>query len=226
MVQEWFLRCMCCFYGCGFYRNENCVTRNNSKYNTSETPGLVQEFCWMRRELMDHWNINISSMSCTNRNSFLSSYSHSFLQSLNFLRKSYRGQNDPLILSNRTQLNRGHESPRDSVWMFLMKADFCLCRSTEVPTMTDGDYDYLIKLLALGDSGVGKTTFLYRYTDNKFNPKFITTVGIDFREKRVVSSETCLRFTSHTDWRDWVTMVTVTFCPHAYLFICFILPQN
>uniref|UniRef100_A0A2K6LXJ5 small monomeric GTPase n=1 Tax=Rhinopithecus bieti TaxID=61621 RepID=A0A2K6LXJ5_RHIBE len=48
--------------------------------------------------------------------------------------------------------------------------------------MTDGDYDYLIKLLALGDSGVGKTTFLYRYTDNKFNPKFITTVGIDFRE--------------------------------------------
>ncbi|MEQ2307660.1 Ras- protein Rab-27B, partial [Ameca splendens] len=55
-----------------------------------------------------------------------------------------------------------------------------------VITMTDGDYDYLIKLLALGDSGVGKTTFLYRYTDNKFNPKFITTVGIDFREKRVV----------------------------------------
>ncbi|KAI5612880.1 ras-related protein Rab-27B isoform X2, partial [Silurus asotus] len=54
--------------------------------------------------------------------------------------------------------------------------------------MTDGDYDYLIKLLALGDSGVGKTTFLYRYTDNKFNPKFITTVGIDFREKRVVYS--------------------------------------
>lgn len=54
--------------------------------------------------------------------------------------------------------------------------------------MTDGDYDFLIKLLSLGDSGVGKTTFLYRYTDNKFNPKFITTVGIDFREKRVVSS--------------------------------------
>lgn len=51
----------------------------------------------------------------------------------------------------------------------------------------DWDYDYLIKLLALGDSGVGKTTFLYRYTDNKFNRKFTTTVGIDFREKRVVS---------------------------------------
>ncbi|RXN24617.1 ras-related Rab-27B [Labeo rohita] len=61
-----------------------------------------------------------------------------------------------------------------------------LQRFSSSSTMTDGDYDYLIKLLALGDSGVGKTTFLYRYTDNKFNPKFITTVGIDFREKRVV----------------------------------------
>ncbi|CAL8344544.1 unnamed protein product [Lota lota] len=49
----------------------------------------------------------------------------------------------------------------------------------------DGDYDYLIKLLALGDSGVGKTSFLYRYTDKQFNSKFTTTVGIDFREKRV-----------------------------------------
>ncbi|GFO09469.1 ras-related protein rab-27a, partial [Plakobranchus ocellatus] len=48
------------------------------------------------------------------------------------------------------------------------------------------DYDYLIKLLALGDSGVGKTSFLYQYTDNVFNGKFISTVGIDFREKRVV----------------------------------------
>ncbi|KAK3548345.1 hypothetical protein QTP70_010576 [Hemibagrus guttatus] len=53
-------------------------------------------------------------------------------------------------------------------------------------TMSDGDYDYLIKFLALGDSGVGKTSFLYQYTDGKFNSKFITTVGIDFREKRVV----------------------------------------
>ncbi|NXG43446.1 RB27B protein, partial [Psilopogon haemacephalus] len=52
--------------------------------------------------------------------------------------------------------------------------------------MTDGNYNYLLKLLALGDSGVGKTTFLYHYTEGSFQPKFITTVGIDFHEKRVV----------------------------------------
>ncbi|OBS82132.1 hypothetical protein A6R68_23879 [Neotoma lepida] len=53
--------------------------------------------------------------------------------------------------------------------------------------MSDGDSDYLIKFLALGDSRVGKTSVLYQYTDGKFNSKFITTVGIDFREKRVVT---------------------------------------
>ena len=39
----------------------------------------------------------------------------------------------------------------------------------------------------VGDSGVGKTSFLHQYTDHTFNTKFISTVGIDFREKRVVS---------------------------------------
>ena len=47
------------------------------------------------------------------------------------------------------------------------------------------DYDYLIKFLALGNSGVGKTSFLHRYTDHSFNPRFISTVGIDFREKKI-----------------------------------------
>lgn len=48
------------------------------------------------------------------------------------------------------------------------------------------DYDFLIKFLALGDSGVGKTSILYHYTDQVFCDKFISTVGIDFREKRIV----------------------------------------
>lgn len=52
---------------------------------------------------------------------------------------------------------------------------------------TNTDYDYLIKFLTLGDSGVGKTSFLHQYTEGKFESKFISTVGIDFREKRIVS---------------------------------------
>ena len=49
-----------------------------------------------------------------------------------------------------------------------------------------GEYDYLIKFLALGDSGVGKTSFLHQYTDGVFTGTFISTVGIDFREKRII----------------------------------------
>jgi len=48
------------------------------------------------------------------------------------------------------------------------------------------DYDYLIKLLALGDSSVGKTSLLHRYTDDEFTSKFVSTVGVDFKQKRIV----------------------------------------
>ena len=47
-------------------------------------------------------------------------------------------------------------------------------------------YSPNLLLFFIGDTGVGKTSFLFQYTDNSFTGKFISTVGIDFREKRVV----------------------------------------
>uniref|UniRef100_A0A672NV75 small monomeric GTPase n=1 Tax=Sinocyclocheilus grahami TaxID=75366 RepID=A0A672NV75_SINGR len=38
-------------------------------------------------------------------------------------------------------------------------------------------YDVLFKLLLLGDSGVGKTCLLCRFTDNEFHPSHISTIG-------------------------------------------------
>ena len=43
----------------------------------------------------------------------------------------------------------------------------------------------LIKLMVLGDSNVGKTTFIHRYVEEEYSDKYITTVGIDFREKHL-----------------------------------------
>lgn len=62
---------------------------------------------------------------------------------------------------------------------------------------TSIDYDYLFKLLAVGNSGVGKTSYLYRYTDGIHQAKFISTVGIDFREKRVVYFITLFQSPGH-----------------------------
>ena len=44
--------------------------------------------------------------------------------------------------------------------------------------MAKKNYDYLFKLLLIGDSGVGKTCLLFRFSDDAFNTTFISTIGI------------------------------------------------
>ena len=39
-------------------------------------------------------------------------------------------------------------------------------------------YDLLFKLLLIGDSGVGKTCVLFRFSDDAFNNTFISTIGM------------------------------------------------
>jgi Ras-related protein Rab-8A len=51
--------------------------------------------------------------------------------------------------------------------------------------MSQAPYDMQIKLLMIGDSGVGKTCLLLRYANDSFSPTFITTIGIDFKIKNV-----------------------------------------
>lgn len=49
----------------------------------------------------------------------------------------------------------------------------------------DQNFDYMFKLLLIGNSSVGKTSFLFRYADDSFTPAFVSTVGIDFKVKTV-----------------------------------------
>lgn len=46
-------------------------------------------------------------------------------------------------------------------------------------------YDYLFKLLLIGDSAVGKTCILFRFSEDAFNSTFISTIGIDFKIRTV-----------------------------------------
>uniref|UniRef100_A0A5K3FF94 small monomeric GTPase n=1 Tax=Mesocestoides corti TaxID=53468 RepID=A0A5K3FF94_MESCO len=49
----------------------------------------------------------------------------------------------------------------------------------------DQNFDYMFKLLIIGNSSVGKTSFLVRYAEDSFTSAFVSTVGIDFKVKTV-----------------------------------------
>ena len=45
--------------------------------------------------------------------------------------------------------------------------------------------DFVFKILLLGDSEVGKSCFLMRYSDNVFVENYITTIGLDYKLKTI-----------------------------------------
>jgi len=47
------------------------------------------------------------------------------------------------------------------------------------------DYDFLFKLVLIGDSGVGKSCLLLRFADDNFTDSYISTIGVDFRFRTI-----------------------------------------
>jgi Ras-related protein Rab-1A len=47
------------------------------------------------------------------------------------------------------------------------------------------DYDYLLKVLLVGDSGVGKSCILLRYADDHYVESYISTIGVDFKIRTI-----------------------------------------
>ncbi|OMJ74618.1 hypothetical protein SteCoe_26439 [Stentor coeruleus] len=47
----------------------------------------------------------------------------------------------------------------------------------------DHEYDYLFKIVLIGDSGVGKSNILSRFTRKEFNLESKTTIGVEFAQK-------------------------------------------
>ena len=50
-------------------------------------------------------------------------------------------------------------------------------------TVSNHPYDQKIKIMVIGESLVGKTALITKYTKNKFGGAYLTTVGIDFQDK-------------------------------------------
>ena len=49
--------------------------------------------------------------------------------------------------------------------------------------MDNDEYDFLFKIVIIGDSGVGKTNLISQYIDSRFSLSSKTTVGVEFKSK-------------------------------------------
>ncbi|XP_042416377.1 ras-related protein Rab11D-like [Zingiber officinale] len=49
----------------------------------------------------------------------------------------------------------------------------------------EDEYDYLFKLVLIGDSGVGKSNLLSRFTRNEFNLESKSTIGVEFATRSI-----------------------------------------
>ena len=47
------------------------------------------------------------------------------------------------------------------------------------------DVDHIFKILIIGDSSVGKSNILLRFSDNIFHETFLPTIGVDFKIKNL-----------------------------------------
>ena len=52
--------------------------------------------------------------------------------------------------------------------------------------------DYLFKYLVIGNSGIGKSCLLIRFTDDTFSDSYVTTIGVDFKIKTLdIDGKSC-----------------------------------
>eukprot|EP01118_Nematostelium_gracile_P011802 TRINITY_DN424_c0_g1_i1.p1 TRINITY_DN424_c0_g1~~TRINITY_DN424_c0_g1_i1.p1 ORF type:complete len:223 (-),score=50.63 TRINITY_DN424_c0_g1_i1:124-792(-) len=49
----------------------------------------------------------------------------------------------------------------------------------------DDDYDFLFKVVLIGDSGVGKSNLLSRFTRNDFSAESKSTIGVEFATRQI-----------------------------------------
>jgi len=71
----------------------------------------------------------------------------------------------------------------------------------------DQNFDYMFKLLIIGNSSVGKTSFLFRYSDDSFSSSFVSTVGIDFKVKTVYQQDKRIKL------QIWVSVQSTAYAP-------------
>ncbi|KRX89675.1 EF-hand calcium-binding domain-containing protein 4B [Trichinella pseudospiralis] len=81
----------------------------------------------------------------------------------------------------------------ESIHSELLQADkypgWTILKMVKIEPINIGTPDRVFKVVVAGDSGVGKTCFLDRLCNNRFNPGIRSTIGIDFHMKILKDGE-------------------------------------
>ena len=65
-------------------------------------------------------------------------------------------------------------------------------RESVMAHRVDHEYDYLFKIVLIGDSGVGKSNILSRFTRNEFCLESKSTIGVEFATRTLQASNISL----------------------------------
>mmetsp|Transcript_28302 Transcript_28302/g.39493 ORF Transcript_28302/g.39493 Transcript_28302/m.39493 type:complete len:211 (+) Transcript_28302:163-795(+) len=56
----------------------------------------------------------------------------------------------------------------------------------QFPSLVESDFDFHLKIILLGDSGVGKSCLLKSFMGKEFSEGYVSTIGVDFEMKQTI----------------------------------------
>ena len=85
------------------------------------------------------------------------------------------------------------------------------------------DYDYLFKILIIGDSSVGKSSMLMRFADGVYTDAYISTIGVDFKIRTIdYEGKTCKLQIWDTAGQERFRTITTSYYRGAHaIIICY-----
>ncbi|EKX73173.1 Ras-related protein Rab1b small GTP-binding protein [Theileria equi strain WA] len=83
------------------------------------------------------------------------------------------------------------------------------------------EYDYLFKIIVIGDSGCGKSSLLLRFADNTYSESYMSTIGVDFKIKTVKIDNITIKLQIwDTAGQERFRTITSTYYRGAHGIIC------